>query len=161
MDEYTGAPFYIPSSSSWARPSEGTDESPANLWDLLSQQDGKPQADSCGLKGLTPLVRPALPPVSSSPQPSTSTFITSCPLITSRTHDRKAPPFFSNVSVCVYLYGQLSCQSLCPKGTIKLLLLNTDASGENQEGSRIHPLSSPLSKPQACYLCPLHGSSSC
>lgn len=63
IDEHTVSPFYQ---------GHMRGDSPANPWDLLSQNNGKPQADSCGLRGPTPCVGPALPPSSSTPQPSPS-----------------------------------------------------------------------------------------
>lgn len=91
-------------------PYEGEGESPANLWDLLSQQDGKPQADRCGLRGPTPSVGSALPPASSNPQSSTST-------------ERHLYSFQIQISIlCTYIYNflymylLLNCLSLCLKG---------------------------------------------
>lgn len=63
IDEHTGSPFYQ---------GHMRGDSPANPWDLLSQNNGKPQADSCRLREPTPCVGPALPPSSSTPQPSPS-----------------------------------------------------------------------------------------
>lgn len=127
---------------------EGEGESPANLWDLLSQQDGKPQADRCGLRGPTPSVGSALPPDSSNPQSSTST-------------EGHLYSFQIQISIlCTYIYNflymylLLNCLSLCLKGYHRTPAIQMPR-GKNQDGSRTYHLSSPLLfQTQAFYLCP-------
>lgn len=77
--EHTRAPFHTPPTPSWTKVRRVSRESPANLWDLLSQQNGKPQADKCGLRGPTPCMGSALPPASSKPQSPISPENTSIP----------------------------------------------------------------------------------
>lgn len=76
-------------------------ESPANPWDLLSQQDGKPQAEGCGLEGPTPHVGPALPPTHSTPVTLHFHPYYLLPTPSARTHARKAPLVLSSMYIYI------------------------------------------------------------